>query len=440
MPRPLNSPRSAPPSVSVAEGIPGQGGLGHTFGSLRNPYYRWLWIGMLFSFTSMQMQQLARGYLAFELEGTATALGVVSIGWGAPLLVFSLIGGAIADRSEKRNLLLVTQSAMGVLALIAAILVHTGAIQIWHLVLLGFGQGTVFSFNMPARQSLIPELVAEGELMNAVALNNAAMNMTRIVGPSLAGALIAVPFVGMTGSFYLTAALYLVVVLTLLRIPPTGVAAGRQHRPVVEEMGEGLRYIGSHGYLLTLMGLALVPTVLGMPYQMLLPAFAGDVLHVGSVGLGVMGAAAGAGAVAGALGVASMSNSTRRSEVQLAAGVGFGVALLFFGASGLFGVSLVALVLVGMMSTAYMAINNALLLSSSQPEFHGRVMSVYMLTWSLMPLAALPMSMAGDAVGVQPTVATAGAIIALFVLAVAVFYPAYRRAGTAAGAGDGASS
>src|SRR3990170_4800954 len=354
IPRPLDLARPATAGVALGEGVAAaDAGWRRTFSPFRNPYYRWLWIGMLFSVTSMQMQQLARGYLAFELEGTATALGVVSIGWGAPQLVFSLFGGAVADRSEKRNLLLVTQSAMGLLALIAAILVHTDAIRIWHLVLLGFGQGTVFSFNMPARQALIPELVGEGELMNAVALNNAAMNMTRIVGPSLAGVLIALPFVGLTGSFYVTAALYLVVVLTLLRIPPTGSAAGRARRPVREDMAAGVRYISGQPLLLTLMGLALVPTVLGMPYQMLLPAFAGDVLHVGSVGLGVMGAAAGAGAVAGALGVASMSNSTRRSEVQLAAGVGFGVALLFFGASGLFSVSLVALVLVGMMSTAY---------------------------------------------------------------------------------------
>lgn len=403
-------------------------GWRRTFSSLRIPGYRWLWIGLLAYFMAMMMDGIARGYLAYDLTGSATSLGLVSIAWGLPMLILSLVGGVVADRTEKRNLLLACQLALALVALITAILVHTGAIKIWHLVLLGFGQGATWAFIVPARQALIPELVGEDELMNALALSNGAINVTRILGPAVAGGLIAVPMFGTSGVFYTMVLLYGIVVLTLLRVPATGTAKG-EHGAMWQEMTLGVRYVTRRSVLVVLIGIAFVAILLGMPYSMLLPVFAEDVHHVGSVGLGVMSTFVGMGAVVGSLVMAYLSDYPHRAALQLFLGVGFGVGLLMFGGAPAFVLALAALSFTGFMATGYMTLNNTLIFSHAERQFHGRVMSVYMLTWSLMPLTALPMSMLTDVVGAQVTVAGAGALVALFIGAVGVLYPGYRAIG-----------
>src|SRR5215211_5461171 len=306
--------------------------LPRTFAALSNRDYRLLWLGTLGSFTAMQMQQVARGYLAYELSGSAAVLGVVGLSSGLPMLVFSLFGGVIADRVAKRNLLLVTQAATGLVALATAVLVATDLITIWQLILLGVLQGVVFAFNMPARQAILAELVAPAEMMNAMALNNAGMNVTRIFGPALAGFLIAVPFVGPANVFYVMAACYQLAVLMLLRIRPRYAGSGRPRAPMLQEFAAGLRYIAQHEVLGMLLVLGLVPIILGFPYQMLLPVFASEaVFDVGARGLGLMSAVTGAGALVGALVVATATGVRRRGRWQLAAGAAFGLGLLGFG-------------------------------------------------------------------------------------------------------------
>ena len=178
----------------AASGGPGHGGSRsllsrvHTFDSLRESSYRWLWLGMLGSFAGMQMQMLARGWLVVdELEGSALDLGIVTSSSGAPLLLLSLFGGVVSDRFPKRNLLVVTQTANGIIALLVAVLIVTDLVQMWHMIVVGALSGTVFAFNMPGRQSLIPELVSRDKLSNAVALNSAGMNLNRIIAPGVAG-------------------------------------------------------------------------------------------------------------------------------------------------------------------------------------------------------------------------------------------------------------
>jgi MFS family permease len=236
----------------------------------------------------MQMDTIARGYLAYDLTGQATALGFVWVAWGVPMLLLSLIAGVVADRVEKRGLLMLVQAGMAVLSLSTAILVHTDVISIWQLVALGVGQGVVWSFAVPARMAMLPELVTDEELTNALALNNAAMNGTRILGPSLAGGLIAVPLFGMSGVFYVMVLLYVVVALTLLPIPRSR-SPVRQRGPLWEEMGVGLRYMSGRRMLIVLMLMGFVPILLGMSYAALLPVFAKDVHDVGSLGFGLMG-------------------------------------------------------------------------------------------------------------------------------------------------------
>lgn len=384
---------------------------------------------MLAYFMAMQMDTVARGYLAYDLTGSATALGVVTIAWGLPMLLLSLVGGAVADRVEKRNLLLFAQIAMSLVALTTALLVQTGVVQIWHLVMLGVAQGATWSFIVPSRQALVPELVGEDELANALALNNGAINATRIAGPSVAGGLIAVPLVGLPGVFYLMVFLYGLVVLTLFRVPRTGRAAAGEVGPISEEIGIGVRYVAGRPALVVLLGLAFVAVLLGMPYSTLLPVFAEDVHDVGPVGLGLMSTFVGVGAIVGSLVIAYFSTYPGRATLQLMLGMGFGLGLFLFGGAPIFALAVAALSLMGFMVAGYMTLNNTLIFIHAERRFHGRVMSVYMLTWSLMPLSALPMTALADVVGAQAVMAAAGILVFLSIASVGIFYPGYRELG-----------
>lgn len=420
---PLLAGGAAP--VAGAARSQAESGWVRAFATLRNPHFRMYWMGMLAYFMAMNMGQIARGWLAFDLTGKAAALGVVSLAWGAPMTLFSLLGGAIADRSDKRLLTLGSQAALFALAVSAAVLVHTGAIQIWHLAVLAFLEGTVFSFAIPARLAWVPELIEEGELMNAIALNNAAMQATRIVGPGLAGALIGVPFFGMTGTFYLIACFYVVVFFCMLQVPSTGISDADSRLSLATRMMAGVRYIVGHDVLMALLILALLPVLLGAPFQIMLPVFADDVYGVGPGGLGAMATVAGIGATAGSLLVGSLGDFNRRGTAQFVTGVIFGIGLFLFGLAGSFAMSLPVLALLGMSFTSYMVINNTLVLTTAERRYHGRVMAVYMLTWSMMPVVAMPVAALADVVGVQEVVVGLGVTLVALMVAMRLFYPNY---------------
>ncbi|MBI2761311.1 MAG: MFS transporter [Chloroflexi bacterium] len=430
----IRSTRDSTPPSAAPEPT-GRGRLPGTFAALKNPNYRMFWFGMLASMTAMQMQQIARGYLAFDLTGKATAVGLVSVAWAVPQILFSLFGGVVADRVEKRNLLMITQSLTGLLALITAILLHTGVITITHLVLLGIAQGTVFAFNMPARQSLVPELVGQQDLMNAIALNNAGMNFTRIFGPSLAGLIIASDLIGLTGVYYLNASLYIVYIAFISKIPVTGSTVGRKKAPMVAEFRDGIRYIRTHSMLPTLLTLGFLPIILGMSYQSMLPVISKRVFDAGSQGLGFMAGAAGLGALIGSLVVASLTSLKRKALLQLAMGMAFGFSLILFSLAPNLIAAMAVLLLVGGAATFYQTLNNTLVMTSTDAAYQGRVMSVYMISMSLMPLSALPVGIIVDHVGARPTLGFAGAAVAAVVAAVTLLHPRYRRMETIAPVG-----
>jgi MFS family permease len=403
-----------------------------TFSSLRIRGYRFMYISMMASFMGMMMQQIARGWLTWELTGSAGSIGIVSSSFGLPMLLFSLFGGVAADRLEKRNVIVIAQGLTGVLAAAVAVLVLTGVIQVWHLVVMGLLQGTIFAFNMPSRQAILPELVGEKELMNAIALNSAGMNLTRILGPALAGGLVAVPFIDLEGVFFIIAFTYVISVIALFKVPASGNWRGQTHRPMIKDLFSGLAYIRHSPTLLTLIGMGFLLILFGMPYQMLMPVFAGDVFHVGPAGFGFLQAAAGVGAIGGTLWVAANAASmVSRGQTQLLAAFGFGAALFIFGfTSGLFGalwLGLLILPFVGLASQVFMALNNTMIMTNTPHEMRGRVMSVYMMTFSLMPVSILPMGFLSDSIGIATAVAGAAAIIVVYVALVWTFRPSYRQ-------------
>jgi MFS family permease len=439
--------RSAVPSGAIAS-VPGEARpgprLGEAFNSLRLRDYRLLWLSQVPSFAGMQMQQVARGLLAYQLTGSYTAVGIVMMAWGIPQLLLSLVGGAVADRVNKRNLIIGVQAGTGLLSLGTAVLVAVDLISIPILFATGLVQGTLIAFNWPARQALMAELVPQSDLANAVALNNMAMNATRIVGPAIAGGLIALW--GVEAAYFTQSFLYLFVLYFLVQLPPSTshVAGGATRGSISQEMAAGVRYIAGSPSLRLLMLLAFIPTMLGMPYMTLLPGFAVDELGQGAGAYGFMFTVTGIGAVVGSLAIAALSSSPRKWLLQAATGIGWGLSLILLAVGAVqlgYAGALAALLVLGLFSTTYQTLNNTLLMTESRPEYYGRVMSVYMISWSLFPFMAGPMGVVADRVGAVTTFAVLGTGIVAFITLVVLLHPAaIRREEVPVPAPPGASS
>jgi MFS family permease len=398
-----------------------------TFLALEEPDFRNLWLGMLPGTLAMSMGMITTGYVAYDLSQSAKSVGLVELGWGVPMLTLGLVGGVVADRFPKRNILLMTQSVIGLAAVINAVLVLAGVIQVWHLVLVSALQGTGFAFNMPSRQAFVAQLVSRERLMNAVALNNAGMNFSRVVGPSVAGALIGLRGFGVGGVFVLMACMYAYVVFSLLRIPQRGDPLGQRRPSPLKSLGDGLSYVRGNAVVFTLLLLAFVPVMLGMPYQSLMPVFAESVFHVGPGGLGVLLTANGVGALIGSLAIASMTGFQRRGLLQLVLGVAFGLTLALFAFGQSFYLALPALALAGLASAGYQSLNSTLVMDHTDPAYLGRVMSVYMLTFSAMPLAIFPIGALSDADGAPVTIGVSALLLSAVIGGVGLAHPSYRH-------------
>ena len=391
--------------------------------SLRHRNYRLLWFGSLVSNSGDWMDQIALNWLVYQLSGSAVQLAFLNLARLAPIFVFTLVGGVIADRAERRRLLFTTQAVAMVLAFILATLTITGLVQIWMVFLVAIGRGIVLSFNQPARQSLISELVPREDLKNAIALNSATLNLTRVLGPTVGGLLIAT--VGVAGAFFLNAFSFLAVLyaLSLMRFPER---VARKKSGMLSDLAGGLTYLGQRPTLRTLVILALLPMVLGMPYMTMLTVFASDVLHVGGGGLGLLTACSGIGAVSGALWVAANAHRVRLGRLMFVGLVGFGAWLIVFAVSPWFWLSVVALMGVGACQQIYMASNNALIQTHVEEEFRGRIVSTLFLNRSMVPLGTVMAGIGTQFVGVQATSAAMATGLLLLAVTAAWFAPTAR--------------
>jgi len=421
---PSATPKVADATVDIADAhIPA---WKKPFTALEERDFRNLWVGMLPGTLAMQMGMVAVGYTAYEISGSAAAVGIVSLGSGIPMLTLGLFGGVVADRFPKRQVLILTQSLIGVAALINAVLVISGVVQIWHLMLVSALQGAGFAFNMPSRQAFVGQLVSRERLMNAVALNNAGMNFSRVLGPSVAGALIG--FFGAGPVFVIMTLMYVWVVYSLFRIPQRGEPMGSSNRPSpIRSLTDGLSYIRKSSVVFTLLVLAFAPVLLGMPYQSLMPVFAEDVFNVGAEGLGLLLTFNGIGALIGSLTIASMTAFRRRGLLQMILGLLFGVGVAGFAFGQSFAIAIPTLLLVGFASAGFQSLNSTLVMNNTDPAYHGRVMSVYMLTFSAMPLGVVPFGALSDHYGAPVTIGIGGLALSVVIALVGVLHPSYRH-------------
>lgn len=408
---------------SAGAGQPKFGALQRAFSSLSIPQFRTLWIGMFFSIGAMQIEIVARSWLAYELSGSAFILGLVAMARSIPLVALSPFAGVAADRFDRRKLLIASQSAMFVIALLNAVLVHLGVITVWQLFALGLVQGLAFPFTMPTRSAFMSVLVGKEHMANALALDSTGRNLNMIGAPAISGFLLAF---NPTLAFYGIALMYALAVFTLFRLP--GGSRGNVVRGgTLSQMFVGFKYVFGGPVLRMFMVLSMIPILIGMPFQQLLPVFQEDVLAVGPSVLGIMFAMVGLGALMGSLGAAYFSNSTRMGEAQAICGVIFGISLMLFALSTWLPLSLFALLLVGLTSQTYLTINRSLLMLNSDPSLYGRVMSIYVMQWYLMPVSLLPLGLLADRIGVAITVAAAGMLITLFIGTAVARKPAFFR-------------
>lgn len=377
------------------------------FSSLRIYKFRLLWFGMLFSMAAMQMNMVARSWLAYDITGSGIAIGLVALAMGAPRLLIAPIGGVAADRFSKRTLLVITQVVRVGMALAVAFLVTTGRIDLWHLMVIGVFQGLSSSFMMPARTAFISDLVGDDELPNAIALDAMGRNLNRVVAPAVAGVLI---WFTPALVFYVIAGFYTLGALSMLRLP-AGKPLVAATESVFRDAARGFSYLWSQRALLWLLGLSITIVLLGMPFRSLLPVFQRDVFEVGPSALGMMYTAVGLGAILASLAVAYLSDTDKKQQILLGSGVGFGLFLSLFAVSGNYVVGLVLLAVVGFASQVFLTMNKTMLMLTCDRAYYGRVMSIYMMGFSLTPIALLPMGLGVDTIGVETTIAAAGVVI-----------------------------
>ncbi|HYJ12891.1 MAG TPA: MFS transporter [Thermomicrobiales bacterium] len=411
-------------SVRPAEQPMGDDGMLHSLQVY--PLFRRLMLGTLGSSSGFWMYQVAIGWLALDLINSPLFVGLAGFAGGIPMLLLSIPAGVVIDRYNRRNVLLMAQAGVAIVSTIFAILVATDTIAPWSLLVLVIINGSVMSFIFPVRTAMVPSLVERHHLANAVALMSATQNATRVVGPSLAGILIAVT--GISGTFVLAAVFQGLALLGIWGLP----SVRPEPKPAVvgesrfAQLMVGFKVVARSPVLLSLCILALAPTVLVMPYLTLMPVFARDVFGLGATGLGILLAAAGLGTVMGALAVARSRRLMTMRGGQVLTAVGFAISVAAFALAPSVWLAVPLLLISGWMSAAFLAINQTLVQLNVDDEVRGRVMSVSLLTWGVMPFGQLALGAVADAVGAPVAMAWFCLVAILCVVVIAIRFPQLR--------------
>jgi MFS family permease len=396
-------------------------------GALAHRNFRLFLFGQTVSLTGTWMQSIAQGWLVLQLTDSPFYVGLVSALGSIGVLLLTLYAGVVADRSDKRRVVVITQTLLMIQAFALTALVATGKVTVESVMALAFFLGIVNAFDIPTRQSFLVEMVGKDDLMNAIALNSSMFNATRVFGPAVAGVLIGT--VGMTWCFALNGVSYLAVIggLLAMKLPP--------HLPQPARgsawagFRESLAFVASDPRVSTLVVLTGLFSIFGFPVLVLMPVVARDVLRAGAAGYGALTAAVGVGALLGALGIAVLSRRIPKGRTLVLGGTGFGVALVLFSASRSFTLSLGILALAGCAMILNNALTNTLLQTLVPDALRGRVMGFYSFVFvGLAPLGALQAGVLAEHYGAPVAVATGGIITALAMAIAAWRVPQLRTA------------
>jgi MFS family permease len=391
--------------------------------------FRLLWLANLSSNFAMQMQMVARGWLIYDMTASPMALTWVMLSFMLPSVIFSLAGGVLADRVHKRSVMIVSQVLNTAATVVMASMIYAGNIEFWDFIYFGVFNGTLLALSMPARSSMGPEIVGREHMVNAMALQSATFNLSRILGPAIAGGLIALLAAGNTSSmtsvgivFFVIAGLYTASIGCTIAMRHRGKSPSRG-TSALSDVVEGLRYMRQERLVLGLIAMSFVPMTFGFTVTFLMPAFNADVIGGGPEDLGLLMTGAGIGALAGSLGLARAGDIRGKGRVLFVAGYLWAVfvtafaltesmptALLFGAASGLAGSVMGSL----NMSVVQLALPDAI---------RGRVMSIMMMTHGFMPIAVMPISAIAELVGIHAALVIAGLCLAVSMVLIRWWIP-----------------
>jgi MFS family permease len=393
--------------------------------ALRHRNFRLYIGGQLVSLVGTWLQVVAQSWLVYRLTDSPLLLGVAGFVGQAPVFFLAPVGGAVADRVDRRRLLLLTQSSSAVLAGVLGALTLGGHVTIGHVLVVAGLLGAVNAVDMPTRQSFVVELVGRDDLPNAIALNSTAVNAARILGPAVAGFVVAA--VGEGWCFVLNGVSFLAVLVGLALIRTDRRPAGAGRRSALDEIRDAWRFVTGHPAVSAILALLGLVSVMGMPYVVLMPIFADRILGGGSRGLGILLGATGVGALAAALVLASREGARGLGRWVAAAATGFGLSLVAFSASRSFGLSVATLVLCGFFMMTHMAASHTLLQVLTPDALRGRVMAAYsMMFMGMAPFGALGAGTAADRLGAPLAVAIGGVVVIAGGIYFAVRLPALR--------------
>lgn len=404
--------------TAVREGISGYGK--RVFSSFRNPVYRLYFLSLIGHWGPMQAQMVTRTLLIYRLTGSGALLGLMALAGAAPMLILSLYGGTMADRMEKRQILIVSQVASAVITIAVALALSFNYLSKdvpgswWILIVSSVLQGIVMGLMMPSRASMVPEIVEPEDLMNAISLNNMGMNAFRILAPAVTGFIIdAWDFAAV---YYVMTALYIFSTVFLFFIPRTPPAV-TQGRGTIHEVVQGFKYLHGQSTIMLVLLFTMACTILGMPFNMLLPMFTDDIFMVGASGLGILMAVSGIGAIAVSFALASM-RSKNRGIMMLFSGLILSVALFAFSFNTQWYLALILSAVIGLGQTGQTAIGFTLIQYYVDPAYRGRVMSFMMLGFGMASVGTVFGGILAETIGIEWSVG--GLSIALGIISLAM--------------------
>ncbi len=376
------------------------------FRALQHRNFQLFFVGQLISLIGTWMDTVAEAWLVYRLTGSSLLLGTVAFAGQIPVFLLAPVGGMVADRWNRRSIVVATQTASMILAGILAALTLSGRVKVWEVVALASLMGVVNAFDIPARQAFLVEMVGREDLMNAIALNSSMFNGARVIGPAIAGILVA--SIGEGWCFFANSVSYIAVIagLLMMKISPRAIEAPTS---ALEHIAEGFRFVRNTKPIFALLLLLGLVSLVAMPYSVLMPIFAARILHGNARTLGTLMGATGVGALTGALILASRTGLKGLSKWVAFSCMGFGTALILFSLSRWYFVSIAFLVPVGFCMMVQMASSNTLIQAMVPDRLRGRTMAVYsMMFMGMAPLGSLLAGELGNRIGAQWTVALGG--------------------------------
>ncbi|PMP94938.1 MAG: MFS transporter [Candidatus Aminicenantes bacterium] len=395
-----------------------------TFHSLKYPNYRlWFW-GQMTSVFGSWMQTTAQAFLIYEITHSPAYLGYVGFAAGLPTWLFMLYGGVVADRFPRRQILIITQTSMMILAFILAGLSFLHLVEPWQIILLAFGNGIATAFDAPARQAFVLEMVDQEALTNAIALNSAMFNTAQTLGPSAAGLIYAA--LGPAWSFTINGISFIAVIAALARMKLKPFSPLETANSLVADLKEGVRYVLKHPVIRILVLTVGITTLFARSYMTLFPAWAVQILHGNAVTNGWLQASSGLGALIGALFIASFSEHITRGKLLTLGTILYPISIILFALTKVVGLSIFLVLISGINLIMIFNLCNALVQMHTPENMRGRVMSIYSFVFfGLMPFAALWIGSAAHAFGEKMPVLAAASVSLIYAAALLLFKPRF---------------